>query len=440
MFNLAAQGCWGYQAYLHIRVKYSLGQMPEMESDPIASGTAAYRKTLAEDVDSYGYNPRDLPADQLTHVLHAFANVNKQDGTVYSADPYADLEKHYPGDSWEEPGHNAYGIAKQLYVQKRRHRRLKTLLSIGGWSYSRGGSFAAVAASEAARRTFARSAVRLVADWGLDGIDVDWEYPRAGAEAAAYVALLAACRAALDDYAARTSTGSPYHFLLTVATAAGPDNYRAMDLRGMDPYVDAWHLMSYDYAGSWGDRTGHASNLFADDAGDGGSATPYSTDTAVQYYLAQGIRPDKLLLGLPLYGRSFEDTDGLGKPYSGVGSSSGADGNWEAGVWDYKVLPRPGATERYDDVAKAAYSYGSGPGSRELITYDNVRSTAEKARYIADQRGLGGAFFWEGSGDRTDDRSLVRTMAVRLGNLDASENNLRYPTSQYDNIRNGMPS
>lgn len=97
-------------------------------------------------------------------------------------------------------------------------------------------------------------------------------------------------------------------------------------------------------------------------------------------------------------------------------------------------------------MAKAAYSYGSGsgsgsgPGSRELITYDNVRSTTDKARYITDQRGLSGAFFWEGSGDRTDDRSLMRTMAARLGNLDASENNLRYPMSQYDNIRNGMPS
>lgn len=192
--------------------------------------------------------------------------------------------------------------------------------------------------------------------------------------------------------------------------------------------------MSYDYTGSWSDITGHASNLFVDDANN--KSTPYSTDAAVQHYLAQGIRADKILLGLPIYGRSFESTEGLGQPYSGVGWSSGTEGNWEAGVWDYKVLPRPGATEYYDDVAKAAWSYGSG----ELISYDNVRSTTDKASYVRERGGgLGGAFFWEASGDRTDDRSLIKTMAAQLGHLDASENNLWYPTSQYDNIRNGMP-
>ncbi len=208
--------------------------------------------------------------------------------------------------------------------------------------------------------------------------------------------------------------------------------------------------MAYDYAGGWSDVTGHAANLYARGGGDNSDnpgSTPYSTDAAVRHYLGQGIRADKILLGLPTYGRAFEATEGLGKPFSGVGPAGAApaDGSWEAGVWDYKALPRPGAEERYDDVAGAAYSYGPGPGPGpgpgELISYDNVRSTAEKARYIKEQRGLGGAFFWEASGDRGDgDRSLIATMADRLGSLDASENNLRYPTSQYDNIRNGMPS
>ena len=98
--------------------------------------------------------------------------------------------------------------------------------------------------------------------------------------------------------------------------------------------------------------------------------------------------------------------------------------------------------ERWDDEAHAAYSYD--PGSRELISYDNVRSATDKAAYIRDRGGggggLGGAFFWEASGDRRDDRSLIKTMAAKLGKLETSQNNLKYPTSQYENIRKGMPS
>lgn len=198
--------------------------------------------------------------------------------------------------------------------------------------------------------------------------------------------------------------------------------------------------MAYDYAGSWSDAAGHAANIFASSKNP--KSTPFSTDAAVRYYLGQGIRGDKILLGLPLYGRAFESTSGPGTPFSGVGWAAGADGNWEAGVWDYRVLPRAGATERWDDEAHAAYSYD--PGSRELISYDNVRSATDKAAYIRDRGGggggLGGAFFWEASGDRRDDRSLIKTMATKLGKLETSQNNLKYPTSQYENIRKGMPS
>lgn len=57
------------------------------------------------------------------------------------------------------------------------------------------------------------------------------------------------------------------------------------------------------------------------------------------------------------------------------------------------------------------------------------------------QKGLGGAVFWEASGDRKGDQSLVGTVArgVGLDVLDKSTNLLAYPVSQYDNIRNGMP-
>ncbi len=342
-----------------------------------------------------------------------------------TSDSYADLEKHYPTDSWNDLGRNVYGCVKQLYLLKKKHRQLKVLLSIGGWTYSP--KFPPVAATEAGRKTFASSAVQLVADWGFDGIDIDWEYPANADEARDFVLLLQAVRAELDRYAARHAPH--YHFLITIASPAGPKNYNAMDMAGMDPYVDAWNLMAYDYAGSWDTTSGHQSNIYLNP--DNALATKFSTEQAVGDYLNKGIAPSKVMLGLPLYGRSFEATNGLGQAYSGVGA-----GTIQSGIWLYKDLPRPGAQEAYDAVAKASYSYDQ--ASRELISYDNPDSARQKSTYLA-RKGLGGVVYWEASGDRNDSRSLIGTVAGALGNgLDSSPNLLSYPVSQYNNIRTGM--
>jgi hypothetical protein len=246
------------------------------------------------------------------------------------------------------------------------------------------------------------------------------------------VLLLQTVREALDAYG--NSLNVPYNFTLTAASPAGPSSYQALHLADMDQYIDFWNLMAYDYAGSWSTLAANQANLFS--SGSNAAATPFDTQTAINYYTLQGIAANKIALGMPVYGRSFEATEGLGKPFNGVGN-----GTWEAGVYDFKALPLSGATEFNDSTTGSSYSYDI--VKKELVSYDTVLVAKQKAAWIQ-QMGLGGAMWWESSADGVGNNSLIRNVVEVFGGddgsgLQSSPNQLLYPNSTYDNLRAGMP-
>ncbi|KAG4257686.1 chitinase 1 [Fusarium proliferatum] len=370
------------------------------------------------------YQPKDLPASQITHLLYAFMGVSA-DGTVYSVDSYADVQKPLDDDSRTGSGSTAYGCVEQIYGLKKKHRQMKVLLSIGGWTLST--NFPAAASTAATRKRFASSAVDIMKDWGFDGIDVDWEYPTGNAQASDMLLLLKAVREELDAYADKSASG--HHFELSIAAPAGPEHYSVLRLADIGNVVDHINLMGYDYAGVLSNATGHAANLYANDGIPG--STPFSTDTAIRAYLAAGVPASKIVLGMPLYGKSFQNTDGLGGAFNGVGQ-----GRWGEGVWDYKDLPRSASAKMYYDTkAQGFYSYDS--STRELISFDTPEVVMQKVAYIK-KSGLGGSMFWEASGDRSGACSLIGTSKDALQLIDKSQNWLDYPASRYRNIVSGL--
>ncbi|KAI0646214.1 glycosyl hydrolases family 18-domain-containing protein [Trametes meyenii] len=358
----------------------------------------------------YGANfqPTDIDPTDLTHILYSFADVSADTGEIKLTDSWADEQKHYAGDSWNDSGNNLYGCLKQLYLLKLNNRNLKVLLSIGGWTYSQSGHFNFV--TDAAKRaTFVNSAVSMIENYGFDGVDIDFEYPNSDALASGFASLLTSLRSAFDNLQSQKGDSTPYE--LTAAVPAGSDNYQYLHVPVMDDALSYWNLMAYDYAGSWLTLADNQANLY------GGARTNVSTDKAIKWYLANGATASKINMGIPLYGRAFENTNGIGSSYNGIGP-----GTIESGVYSYKALPLSGATvyENLTDVT--SYSYDS--SKRELVSYDTPHIATLKAQYVRD-KGLGGSMFWELSTDKKGSDSLVATTADVYGDLDQTQNHIR---------------
>jgi chitinase len=154
-----------------------------------------------------------------------------------------------------------------------------------------------------------------------------------------------------------------------------------------------------------------------------------------------------MILGIPLYGRSFMNTEGPGTPFNGIGP-----GSWEAGVYDYRALPLPGSFMFRDEHAKASWSYDY--TKKEMVSFDSEEVGRWKGHWI-EKEGLGGAMYWELSGDKETKgreemedgegkkempgRSLIKVVKEAMGDrLDHGKNWLKYEGSRYDNMRKGM--
>ncbi len=202
---------------------------------------------------------------------------------------------------------------KVLTGLRRDHPHFKVLVSVGGWTWSKGFSDAAL--TPKSRRVFVASAVDFVRRHDLDGFDVDWEYPGLPGDGNPhrpedkenFTALMAELRAALDGEGARRGR----HLLLTFAAGASsglPRPHRDGEGPGRRRLRQP-HDLRLPGGGTGEEPAGHHANLYPSPADPG----QRSADGAVRDFLAAGVPASKLVLGVPFYGRAWE----------GVGSREG---------------------------------------------------------------------------------------------------------------------
>ncbi len=343
------------------------------------------------------YHVSDIPANKLNVINYAFAKPTGS-GDVVLFDEWAAVQRPYPGDMAGQP---LMGNFNQLIKLKQAHPHLITMISIGGWTLS--GEFSDIALTPSSRDRFARSAIAFMKKYGFDGIDIDWEYPVGGGlgsnkvrpqDKQNYTLLLQELRRQLD--AAARNDGKKYY--LSIAAPAGPWNIANFELANIAAVCDWINLMAYDLHGDWENSTNHHACLRAP-AGD-----PLSVEAAVATYLAAGVPPEKLVVGVPFYGRGWR---GVGPTANGLRqpAAAGMPGTYPPDMeWEYRdilnrLATRPGVYKRFwDDTAKAPWIYAAGENGGTFVTYEDTESLGYKTQFIKD-RGLGGIMFWELSSD-----------------------------------------
>ncbi len=274
----------------------------------------------------------------------------------------------------------------------------KLILSIGGWS---AGGFSEAAMTEESRELVANSAATLVQEYGLDGIDIDWEYPCFSVAGISsdrkdkenFTLFLAKIREKLNAFDGK---------MLTIA--AGGDTYYTLNtnMAEAQKYLDYVQLMTYDLQGGFIKVTGHHASLYPGKA----SLFDVCVDKAVKAFKEAGVPAEKLIVGIPFYSRMWKGVKG-GK--DGFGLEAETVGMYGPGYGDLveKFIDKNGYKRYWDEVGKAPYLFNGD----EFISYDDEQGIKEKAIYVKEQ-GLGGMMFWEYQCDPT--RVLLNCMYEEL--------------------------
>ncbi|MFG2735609.1 glycoside hydrolase family 18 protein [Streptomyces carpaticus] len=379
---------------------------PTVTDDTGTTATGAINVGYFTEWDVYrDYHVKNIvdsgSADKITHLNYAFGYV--QHGECRMGDEYAAHERFYSAAesvSGEDDTGALRGNINQLRQLKEIHPDLKVLWSFGGFTWSKN-----IGEAMQNPERFAQSCYNLVNDpyWDgvFDGIDLGWEFPDAcrdncdESDPDAFADMMRAFRDVFGDQLVTAAV---------TADASDGGKIDASDYAAGAEHADYLTVKTYDYFGDWS-PTGPTAPHSPLESYDGIPVDGFNSAAAIGKLKAQGVPSEKLLLGIASHGRGWT---GVSDAAPGGAASGPAPSTRQAGIEDYKVLaancPATGT------IAGTAYAHcGS-----QWWSYDTPETVTAKMAWAKEQ-GLGGASFWELSGDSADG-ALVNAIHTGLNN------------------------
>jgi len=260
---------------------------------------------------------------------------------------------------------------EKVVALKQKKPELKILLSFGNF----GNEFSVMVADSAARRQFAKDCLAFCQNKGIDGIDLDWEFPGQGTgsdpahDVDNFTELVKVCREVMGN-----------DYLITFAGAICDKQqctggWRYIDLKAVEPYIDFVNLMNYDFS-----QAPQPHNALV------ASGAYWDILRSWKNYDKAGFPMNKLIMGVAFYGRHT--------------FTSGVE---DAGELFYKdilirlQLPNTQYTTSYHKLWDVPVLYKNGT---MWCSYDDPQSIAAKGAWAL-SKGMGGIMHWQVAGDNT---------------------------------------
>ncbi|CAI2768886.1 T9SS-translocated chitinase ChiA [Flavobacterium collinsii] len=430
------------------------------------------------------FNVPKIDGSKITHLNYSFYGTTfdparPENTKLKCLDTYADYEHTEGGIPWDAPVKGNFYDLKKL---KEKYPHLKILISVGGWT--KGQDLSPIAASPVARAALAADMANFIVTYPfIDGFDIDWEYPLMGGTDGTeivngipvppqkyhpddnknLVLLLKAMRQAMPNKLVTIAAGNnvrnvPKQYL-------GPNNRAQFGMtEDISTYCDYITYFGYDFGGNWYDKTCYNAPLYGSGNPNDplyGATQSESLDELTNIYLnVVGFPANKLIMGLPFYGKKFDNVANNGTNpnlpglfvsaprynVAGCTNPQNPTGTWDGPAACEKsgsieicglvgnpvtnshafldpntmlVTPTAAAAgwvRYFDNTTKVPYLYNS--SLKQFISYEDKQSMDLKVQYIK-SKNLAGGMIWELSQDTRGSipNSLLTQVDTSFGSI-----------------------